>query len=178
MDRGAGGVEWEIPAVAGGVPEKFVVILVETQLAVGGVGDGVDVAAEADDRIGIAEVDAFAVELVFDAKLFLCRIASGCEHLETDNVAIVIRICICRGEIAEDSVADLLAGAVYRDGFGHLQRAVVFERDVAVVVEDAFSRSARGDGGRQAEASNQQKPNWSGDSHGTRCIQCRASWMN
>ena len=66
----------------------------------------------------------------------------------------------------------------YRDGFGDLQRAVVFERDVAVVVEDALSGPARGQDGGQAEASNQQKANWSADLHGTRCIQCRASWMN
>src|SRR5229473_7416427 len=65
-DRGASGIDGEIPAIAGDVPEEFVVILVETELAIGGVGECVGMLAGADEGVRLAEVDAFAVELILD----------------------------------------------------------------------------------------------------------------
>src|SRR5690348_13176791 len=108
MDRGAGGVDREIPPIAGNVPEKLVVIFVEAELPVGGVSDGVDVAAKANHCLGIAEVDALAVELFFDTELFRSGIAGGREHLEADNVPVVKRVRIFGREIAENAMADLL----------------------------------------------------------------------
>jgi len=56
MNRRARGIDGEIPAIAGDVPEEFVVILVESELPVGGVGEGVNVPAGADEGVEVAEV--------------------------------------------------------------------------------------------------------------------------
>src|SRR5579864_2078160 len=134
--------------------------------------------AGADEGVGIAEVDALAVELLFHTKLLRDRIAGGREHLETDDVPIVGEIAIARGKIAENAVANLAASAHDRDRLRDFKRAIVFQSNVAVIVEDALRLPARGAGGRQAEARCQQKPNCYEETHWSRYIQCRCGWMN
>src|SRR5262249_46011499 len=109
MDRGGNPVYVEIPAIAGDIPEKFVVILIETNLPIGGVADGVNVGAQGDHDIGIAEVDGLAVELILDAKLFGSRITRGEEHVEAHDSAGVERVLVARREIAIDAVLDLVS---------------------------------------------------------------------
>ena len=175
MHGRAGGFDGEIPAIAGDIPEKPVVILVKTKLAICRVGERVNMLAGAREGVGVAKVDAFAVELVLNAERFGNGITGGGEHLETDDVAVVVWVAVCRGEIAENVVANLLASTDDRDGFCNLERSVVLERHIAVVVEDAFRWSARGKRREQTGARHEQETNFRGGAHRDGYIQCRGT---
>src|SRR5580704_19428651 len=87
---------------------------------------------------GVAQVDAFAVGIVFYAEMFIGIVADGREHFETDDVFVAEGVGVASGKIPIDAVAHLVAGAVYGNGFGDEERSVLLEGDFAVKVEDAF----------------------------------------
>src|SRR5579862_195226 len=150
MHRGAGVINRKVPAVAGDIPEKFVVILVEAELASGGVGDGIDVAAARDHCVLAAQIDALAVELVLHSESLGGGIAGGGDHLEADDVFRVEGVGVARGEIAIDAVADAVASGKNGDGLCDEQRGVLLEPDVAVKVEDAFGLPRQGNAAEQS----------------------------
>src|SRR5258708_31325794 len=94
--------------------------------------------AGADEGVGVAEVDALAVELVLNAEFFGSGITRGGKHLEPDGVTIIVGILIACGEIAKNPVANLMSCAHYRAALRHLQAALVLVRDVTVVVQHAL----------------------------------------
>ena len=143
MYRSVRVLDGENPAVAGDIPKKLIVVFEQAELAIGGIGNRVDMTAPRDHCVGIAQVDALAVRNVLDAKGFVAGIARGREHLEADHVAVVERIAIVCGKVAIDAMADLVAGCDHVDGFSDLQGRVVLKSNVAVKTEDLLGLSPR-----------------------------------
>lgn len=160
MDGGRGVLDGKAPAQARHVPEELIVVLEESELAIGGVGNRVDVAAARYEVLGIAKINTLAIRYVLDAKDFHSGIAGGGEHLKSDGVAIVEVVAVGGGKVTIDAVANLICVGEDRDSFGDLQRGVAFESDVAMEVEYLFGLRARGQ--RTDERSQEQhtKPSW------------------
>jgi hypothetical protein len=158
VNGGGSVVDGECPSVACDIPEKLVVILVETELARRCVGQRVGVATLRHHRIGTAEVDALAIGIILDAVGFIDRITSRGQHLEIDDITIVEGVLVARGEFAKDAVTDLIAGSKDGDDFGDQDGRVVLESDITVEVEDALGLRRDGVGECQQGRREQEQP--------------------
>ena len=97
------------------------------ELAIGDVGDGVGVLSGWHIQVGIADVDALAVGLFFDAKLFGVTFVSYGPQLEADGVVVANSVAVIGGKITKNSVANLVAVGEDGDGFGDLEGGVLLE---------------------------------------------------
>src|SRR5487761_308485 len=132
-------IDRECPAVAGGIPEKLVMIAEKAKLAGGRIGNGVGVLSGRKQVTAAAEVDALSVAVILDVGLFGSAVAGGTKERESNNVTVAQAILVSRGEIPIDAMANLAPLAEDMDCFGHGERGVALKSDVAVIVEDAFA---------------------------------------
>ncbi len=126
----------EIPIGTGGIPVELVMVLKETQLAVGLIGQRIGVSCRRQNDIAAADLHAVAVGSLLDMVGLALAVALHIKHFKTYHIAVAILVAVLSGELAEDAVVDLVVFADHLDGLLHGHRGVCGYGDVAVVGED------------------------------------------
>src|ERR1017187_9157422 len=132
-------VDGKDPAVAGNVPEKRVVVLEKAELAIRRVGDGIGMLADGHKGGVAAQVDAHAVAVVFDARLFRGVVAGGRQQRKADHITVPEPIGVASRKVAIDTVADQVSGAYNANGLADEHGAIVRDVDVTMVIEYALA---------------------------------------
>src|SRR5581483_10266412 len=164
VDGRLGAVNLEVPAVAGDVPVKLVVIVEKADLPVGDIGDDENVPAVIQQHVGIADLHALAVVDGIQFVLFVVVVHRHALHVESHAHAPAELVGVDGGEIAVDAVTDVVAPRVHRDGFHDIKLPVRLHGDVAGKIENAFDVVLRA-GGRHQNKRCEERHNESGPAH-------------
>ena len=135
--------------VAGHVPVQFVVLLEETELPVGAVGQRIGIFTGLEGDILAAHIHPHAVVHVLrPPRLGLAVFQDGLD-LEGHPHRVAVFVLVAGGKIAVDAVLDLVALTDHLDGLGHGHipgRLDLYER---VIAEDSLSSLGKHEPGQQ-----------------------------
>ena len=156
MDRHAGVIDRNVPAIAGDVPVKLVEIGVKRDLAVGPVGQAIGIFALGQIVILLTDIDPYAVRLILGEPVLRPAVAQNLDDLEPDDMGLAAAPFVNSGEVAVDAAFNVVPFCPHLNGFGYRQLAIGGDRDVAVEGDDTLFRQGVGRQARQhgAEAEN------------------------
>ena len=127
-------------------------VLEESELAIRPVTDPVGVLARIEIDVRMPCVDPDAVRVILRLPWLGQAVASDRRYLEADTITIAETVPVVRGEVPEDASADHPALGPDTDRLLHGHGSVLFDRNVAVIAEDAFV----GDGGKGPQCAGRQ----------------------